>query len=134
VPSAVEEILRWASPVQHFRRTVTGDVEVGGKVLHEGDKVLLWYPSANRDERVFEDPFRFDVTRTPNPHVAFGGGGPHYCLGANLAKREIRVMFEELLPRVAEFELLGEPTFSTPGIGNPISVSHNTMPLRLTPA
>jgi len=134
IPTAVDELVRWTSPVGYFRRTVTSDTELGGVAIAAGDRISMWYPSANRDERVFEDPFRFDVTRTPNPHVAFGGGGPHYCLGANLAKREIRVMFEELLPRVAEFELLGEPTFSTPGIGNPISVSHNTMPLRLTPA
>ncbi|MCB0997197.1 MAG: cytochrome P450 [Acidimicrobiales bacterium] len=134
IPTAVDELVRWTSPVGYFRRTVTSDTELGGVAIAAGDRITMWYPSANRDERVFDEPFRFDVTRTPNPHVAFGGGGPHYCLGANLAKREIRVMFEQLLPRVAEFELLGQPTLSTPGIANPISVSHNTVPLRLTPA
>ncbi len=83
--SAIEEILRWASPVLYFRRNVTEDVAYKGHQLKEGDKVSIWYVSANRDEDVFDDPFRFDISRSPNDHVAFGGGGPHHCLGANLA-------------------------------------------------
>jgi cholest-4-en-3-one 26-monooxygenase len=108
LPSAIEEMLRWASPVMQFRRTVTTDVEVGGQQLKDGDKVVIWYISANRDEAVFDDPYTFDITRQPNPHVAFGGGGPHFCLGANLARLEIRIMFEELLKRVPDMEVAGE--------------------------
>jgi cytochrome P450 len=102
--SAVEEILRWATPVMDFRRTVTQDVELGGQQLRAGDKVALFYTSANRDETVFENPWTFDVTRTPNDHVAFGGGGPHHCLGANLARQQLRAVFGELAHRVARFE------------------------------
>ena len=106
-PSAVEEMLRWASPVMHFRRTATHDVEVGGQPIAEGDKVVIWYASANRDERVFEHNHTFDVSRSPNEHIAFGAGGPHFCLGANLARLEIRVMFDELLRRLPDMELGG---------------------------
>jgi cytochrome P450 len=108
-PTAVEEIVRWASPVIHFRRTVTQDTELGGQPLREGEKVVLWYNSANRDESVFADPFRFDVTRTPNEHVGFGGPGAHHCLGANLARREITVVFRELLQRLPDLEITGPP-------------------------
>jgi cytochrome P450 len=108
-PTAVEEIVRWASPVIHFRRTATADTELGGQPIREGDKVVMFYNSANRDEAVFDDPFRFDVRRTPNDHVGFGAGGPHFCLGANLARREIRVMFEELLTRLPDIEVSSEP-------------------------
>lgn len=106
---ATEEILRWASPVLYFRRNVTRDVELRGQTLHAGDKASIWYVSANRDEDVFDDPFRFDITRDPNPHIAFGGGGPHFCLGAQLARMEIQVLFEELVQRVRRVELLGPP-------------------------
>ncbi len=96
--TAVEEIVRWATPVIHFRRTVTQDgATLGGQEFKEGDKVVLFYNSANRDEALFEDPFTFDIARDPNPHVGFGGPGPHFCLGAHLARREITVMFKELL-------------------------------------
>ena len=108
-PTAVEEIVRWASPVIHFRRTVTQDTEIGGRAVKEGDKVVLWYNSANRDEAVFDAPFRFDVTRTPNEHVGFGGPGPHHCLGANLARREMRVMFREIFTRLPDLEITGTP-------------------------
>lgn len=108
-PSAVEEIVRWATPVIHFRRTATRDTVVGGQTIRAGEKVVMFYNSANRDERAFDDPYRFDVTRTPNEHVGFGAGGPHFCLGANLARREIRVMFEELLHRLPDIEVTGEP-------------------------
>jgi cholest-4-en-3-one 26-monooxygenase len=107
--TAVEEILRWASPVYHFRRTATVDTEVHGQPIATGDKVVIWHISANRDESVFKDPFTFDITRSPNEHVAFGGGGPHFCLGANLARAELKIIFQELLERVPEMRLTGEP-------------------------
>ncbi|MGQ0803529.1 MAG: cytochrome P450 [Actinomycetota bacterium] len=107
VPTAVEEILRWSTPIIHFRRTAKEATEIGGQAIKSGDRVVVWYCSANFDEDVFDDPTRFDVGREPNDHVAFGGGGPHFCLGANLARLEIRVMFEELLDRFAHVELAG---------------------------
>jgi len=107
IPGAVEEMLRWASPVMQFRRTVTRDTDINGFPVKAGDKVVIWYIAANRDDTVFEDPYRFDVRRNPNPHVAFGGGGPHFCLGANLARVEIRVMFEEVLRRLPTIEQAG---------------------------
>jgi cholest-4-en-3-one 26-monooxygenase len=109
IDTAVEEILRWASPVMYFRRNVTGDVEFRGHQLRAGDKVGIWYVSANRDEDVFEEPFRFDVARQPNEHIAFGGGGPHHCLGANLARMEMSLFFQELTRRVAQVEAVGPP-------------------------
>jgi cholest-4-en-3-one 26-monooxygenase len=109
LPSAIEEMLRFASPVMHFRRTATQDLMLGDTAIKEGDKIVIWYVSANRDEAVFEDPMRFNIERTPNDHVAFGGGGPHFCLGANLARLEIRVLFEEMLARWSDLELAGEP-------------------------
>ncbi len=92
----------------YFRRNVTCDVKVRGLQLKAGDKVSIWYISANRDEEIFKDPFRFDITRSPNEHVAFGGGGPHYCLGANLARMEINILLEELVKRVTAPKLTGE--------------------------
>src|SRR5439155_16011901 len=85
----------------------TRDVELDGCKIRAGERVTMWYPSANRDERVFDDPFRFDITRRPNPHVSFGGGGPHYCMGANLAKLEIRTVFDQLLTRFPTIEMTG---------------------------
>jgi cytochrome P450 len=108
-PTAVEEIVRWASPVMHFRRTATRDTELRGQPIRAGEKVVLWYGSANRDEEVFADPHRFDVTRSPNEHVGFGGPGPHFCLGAHLARREITVMFRELFTRLPDLEVVEEP-------------------------
>jgi len=109
MPGAVEEIVRYSSPVIQFRRTVTRDHEMNGQLYRKGDKVLLYYPSANRDETVFKDPDVFDITRDPNPHVGFGGPGPHYCLGAHLARREITVMFRELFARWPRLRAAGEP-------------------------
>ncbi|WP_243711051.1 cytochrome P450 [Actinomadura sp. KC216] len=110
MPTAVEEFLRWASPVYHFRRTATRDTEVNGTPIGAGDKVVLWFASGNRDEAVFTDPHRFDITRSPNDHISFGKGGPHYCLGAALARLEMRIMFEELLPRLSDIRLAGDVT------------------------
>jgi methyl-branched lipid omega-hydroxylase len=109
-PTAVEEIVRWASPVIHFRRTVTRDgARLAGREFSEGEKVVLWYWSGNRDEAVFDEPERFDLGRTPNDHIGFGGPGPHFCLGAHLARREIGVMFRELLRRLPDIRAAGEP-------------------------
>ncbi len=108
IPDAVEEFLRWASPVYHFRRTATRDVELGGKQIKAGEKVVMWFASGNRDEAVFSDPYRFDVTRTNVDHLTFGKGSPHVCLGNALARMEIRLMFTELIPRLASIELNGE--------------------------
>jgi len=108
-PTAVEEIVRWASPVAYMRRTATRDIEVSGVPIAAGDKVTLWYGSANRDESKFDDPWTFDVRRHPNPHLGFGGGGAHFCLGANLARREITVTFDELHRRVPDLRAVAEP-------------------------
>jgi cytochrome P450 len=107
--SAVEEIVRWASPVIYMRRTLTRDIELSGTKMAEGDKVTLWYSSANRDESKFADPWTFDVARNPNPHVGFGGGGAHFCLGANLARREIKVAFDELRREIPDIVATDEP-------------------------
>jgi methyl-branched lipid omega-hydroxylase len=107
--TAVEEVVRIASPVIWMRRTLTRDAELSGTPLKEGDKVLLYYGSANRDEAVFDDPDRFDVLRDPNPHVGFGGPGPHFCLGAHLARREIALLVGELFRQIPDWQLAGEP-------------------------
>ncbi len=107
--TATEEMLRWATPVHHFRRTAAIDTELGGIEIGAGDKVVTWLVSGNRDESVFEEPGRFDVTRAPNPHMTFGPGGIHHCLGAHLAKMEVRITFEDLLSRGVELELTGPP-------------------------
>jgi cytochrome P450 family 142 subfamily A polypeptide 1 len=108
IPTAVEEMLRWVTPIKNMNRTATRDVELRGQEIREGDKVLMLYQSGNRDERVFEDPERFDAERTPNDHVAFGGYGTHFCLGAPLARLELRIMFEELMRRIPDMELDGD--------------------------
>src|SRR6185437_974470 len=110
IGSAAEEMLRFVSPVTHFRRTATRDAELRGRAIREGDWLVMFYGAGNRDPEVFASPDDFDVTRHPNPHVALGGGGPHFCLGAALGRLEIRVMFEELLRRFPGFELAGPPT------------------------
>ncbi len=108
-PTAVEEIVRWASPVIYMRRTLTQDFELSGVKMAAGDKVSLYYNSANRDESKFANPWAFDVARNPNPHLGFGGGGAHFCLGANLARREIRVAFDELRSQVPDLAVTGKP-------------------------
>ena len=107
--TAVEEIVRWATPVIFMRRNLNEDVELGGVTMKAGDKVSMWYNSANRDETKFDNPWLFDVTRNPNPHFGYGGGGAHFCLGANLARREIRVLFEELRNRIPDIVAVEEP-------------------------
>jgi cytochrome P450 len=104
---AAEEMLRYGSPTMHFRRTAMRDLELRDAQVREGDKVVVWFVSGNFDEEIFESPERFDVGRDPNPHMAFGSGGPHVCIGAHLARLEVRVMFDELIPRVADLEITG---------------------------
>jgi len=130
VTSAVEEILRWGTPVNNFARTAVCDVDLHGVTIKEGETVSMLYPSANRDESVFKDPYSFDITRNPNPHVTFGGGGPHFCLGANLARLEMRILFEELAKRVDTIELTGEVRKLRSSFIHGIK----TLPVQLTPA
>jgi cytochrome P450 len=106
---AVEEVLRWACPQLHFRRTATVDTELRGVPIAAGEKVVTWYIAANYDPEVFTEPFRFDITRSPNPHVTFGGGGPHLCVGQWLARLEVRVMLQALVDRVDRVDLVGRP-------------------------
>lgn len=130
IPTAAEEIVRWVSPVNLFRRTVMRDTEVGGQRLAEGDKVVLFYASANRDEDVFADPFAFDVGREPNPHVGYGGGGPHFCLGRHLAALELRVLLEALTARMGDIAPSGEISRLRSSLIN--GLKH--MPVRFAPA
>ena len=102
-------MIRWATSVIHFRRTATREVELHGEVIRENDKVVIWFISANRDENQFPEPLSFDVGRTPNRHVAFGLGGPHFCLGAHLARLELRIFLEEMLRYLPHLELAGPP-------------------------
>ena len=108
INSAVDEMIRWVTPVKHFMRTATEDAVVGDTNIRAGESVLLSYPSANRDERVFDNPNKFDITRSPNKHLSFGFG-VHYCLGAMLARMELKAFFTELIPRLDNIELNGEP-------------------------
>ncbi|HUP98839.1 MAG TPA: cytochrome P450 [Aeromicrobium sp.] len=119
IPAAIEEFVRWATPVMTFRRTAKVDAEIAGVEIARGEKVVMLYSSANRDERVFTDPWTFDIGRQPNPHVAFGGGGPHFCLGNHVARMQLRALFHELLTRVPTLEL-GEPEFVTGHFTNAI--------------
>lgn len=130
IPTAVEEFLRWASPVYHFRRTATRDVELRGETIRAGDKVVLWFAAGNRDEAVFEHPNVFDVTRHPNNHLSFGKAGPHFCLGSELARLEIRLMFETLIPRLRHVEVTGDVTRVRSNFVNGIK----RLPVRVRPA
>lgn len=132
LPSAVEEMLRWATPVKNMNRTATRDVELCGQQIRAGDRMLLLYPSANRDEAVFDEPQRFDVRRHPNPHVAFGAYGRHHCLGAPLARLELRVLFEELLARFDDIEL-ADPDATPPQRRGNFVVGIEELPVRFTP-
>jgi cytochrome P450 len=129
-PTAAEEIVRWSSPVIAFRRTLTRDVVLSGQQLAAGEKVMLFYPSANRDERAFVGPYRFDLARTPNPHLGYGGPGPHYCLGAHLARAEIRAMFQALFTRMPDLQVTGEPEWLRSWSIN--GIKH--LPVRFTPS
>jgi methyl-branched lipid omega-hydroxylase len=131
-PTAVDEIVRVASPVTFMRRTATGDVSVSGHEFHEGDKVVMFYGAANRDPREFENPEAFDVRRDPNTHVGFGGPGPHFCLGAHLARREIAVCFRQLLTRLPDLEVVEEPT-PLDAMGIPLVGGLKHLPVRFTP-
>ncbi|MEP6625355.1 MAG: cytochrome P450, partial [Acidimicrobiia bacterium] len=124
----VDEMLRFVSPVMYFRRTVMVDTELRGVALKAGDKITIWYGAANRDEDIFADPHAFDPTRSPNEHIAFGGRGPHYCLGTALAKMEIKVMFSEMLTRIPDMRLVGEPERLRSNLIN--GIKH--MPVRLS--
>lgn len=125
-----DEVIRWATPALYFRRTATEDHDLHGKTIREGDKVLLWFSSANRDERVFDDPFRVDLSRKPNRHLSFGQGGPHVCLGMWLAKLEVRVLFEELIKRVRAIEPAGPHRFLRSNFVGGIK----SLPVTVTPA
>ena len=129
IDRAIEEILRWATPVMYFRRTATHDVELRDRTIRAGDKVVMWHISANRDEDVFDDPFRFDVDRWPNEHIAFGGGGPHFCLGANLARLELRLIFTELIRRIPDMRVDGDVEYLRSNFVRGIK----RMPVRFTP-
>ena len=128
LPVAVEEMLRWSSPLHHFRRTATRDAELHGQTIREGDRVLMLYTSANFDERVFNDPMHFDIRRSPNPHLAFGHG-IHLCLGANLARLEARIFFEELFRTVGSIEATGSPARIRSNLVN----GFKRMPVRMQP-
>jgi cytochrome P450 family 142 subfamily A polypeptide 1 len=133
LPGAVEEMLRWVSPIKNMARTATRHVELRGEQIHEGDTLLLCYPSANRDEEVFDDPFRFDIARSPNEHVAFGFGS-HFCLGASLARLELSVMFDRLLDRLPDIEL-ADAAGSEPANRQANFISgYEAMPVVFTPA
>ena len=108
LPTAIEEMLRWTSPVIYMRRTTTADTELGDRRIEAGQKVVMYYGAANRDPRAFAQPERFDITRMPNDHLAFGGGGPHFCLGSHVARVEIDAMFRQLLARLPDLQKIGE--------------------------
>ncbi|HLY50481.1 MAG TPA: cytochrome P450 [Solirubrobacteraceae bacterium] len=129
VPSAVDEVLRYGTPVIYFRRTATQDTEIRGVPIQAGDRVAMWFLSANFDEEVFEDPQRFDVGRRPNPHTAFGRGGPHFCLGSFLARLEIGIVLEEILARKVRFELTGPPVRLSSNFVNGLK----SLPVRVVP-
>jgi cytochrome P450 len=127
--SAIEEMLRWVSPVVYMRRTATTDTELAGQAIAAGDKVVMYYGAANRDSDVFDEPERFDIARSPNPHVSFGGGGPHYCLGANLARLEIEAILREILTRLPDLEPAGPVEW----MSSNFVFGPSRMPVRFTP-
>ncbi len=130
IPTAAEEIVRWVSPVNLFRRTAICDTELGGQAIAEGDKVVVFYAAANRDEDVFADPQEFDIARDPNPHIGFGGGGPHFCLGRHLAALELRVLLQTLAERMPDIALDSEVSRLRSNFLN--GIKH--MPVRFTPS
>lgn len=128
--TAPDEIVRWSTPVNLFRRTATADTSLGGKEIKQGDKVVMFYSSANRDEKVITDPFTFDITRNPNPHLGFGGGGPHFCLGTHLARLELSVLFEAILDRMPDLTPSAPPRRLRSNFINGIK----QMPVHFTPS
>ena len=130
VQGAVEEMLRWVSPVVYFRRTATADTEIRGVTVKQGDAVVMWYPSGNRDEEWFREPARFDVTRRDVRHQAFGGGGRHFCLGSALGRLQLRVLFEQLLHRMPDVQLAGDPVHTGSNFINGL----DALPIRFTPS
>lgn len=130
LPTAIEELLRWTSPVIYMRRTATRDTELGGQSIAEGDKVVMYYGAANRDPEAFDEPERLDLGRAPNPHVAFGGGGPHFCLGAHLARIEIGALIREMLTRLDGLE----PTVEPEWMPSNFIYGPTRLPVRFTPA
>lgn len=130
--TAADEILRWSSPVLIFGRTATRDTTIGGQDVRSGDRVVFWHPSGNRDELVFDDPFRFDIHRSPNPHLAFGGGGVHYCLGANLTHKEIRVVLESIAAGY-DVELAGPAVWTGAGPVHNVGIGIDSLPVQVTP-
>ncbi len=132
--SATEEMLRWATPVTAHMRTATCDHGLGGEQIARGDRLAMVFPAANRDPRAFDDPETFDIRRSPNAHVSFGGGGVHFCLGAHLARREISVMFRQLLARFPRVELAGPVTYLVTGLEQTVAVSLDEVPVRLEPS
>lgn len=129
MPGAVEEIVRWATPIMTFRRTASRDCELAGQQITAGDKVVMFYSSANWDTEVFDGPERFDVSRSPNPHIAFGGGGIHHCLGNQLARAQLAAIFTELLTRLPDIEVVGEPVYSNGNFFHGV----NRMTVKFTP-
>lgn len=128
-PAAVEELIRWVSPVKHFRRTATKDVELHGTTIKKGDKVVMWYNSANRDDSVFTNPESLIFTREQNPHVGFGGGGPHFCLGAVLARKEATIFMRRLFQILPDIEVTGKAEFAHSNFVNAVSA----LPVSFTP-
>jgi cytochrome P450 len=133
LPAAVEEMLRWTSPVTCHLRTAVVDCDLGGEHILAGDRVAMFFPAANQDPRAFIDPERFDIERNPNPHVSFGGGGAHFCLGAHLARREISVMFDHLLRRFPDLEVDGPVSYMVGAPEQTVAVSPQDIPVRLNP-
>nr|MDT0664151.1 cytochrome P450 [Micromonospora sp. DSM 115978] len=129
LPGAVEEMLRYVSPVVYMRRTATTDTELRGRRISAGDKVVVYYGAANRDEEVFKEPQRFDISRTPNEHIAFGGGGPHFCLGSHLARVEIIALLREILTRMPDVEPAGPTTW----LASTFISGPKQMPVRFRP-
>jgi cytochrome P450 len=132
-PTAVDEIVRYSSPVVFMRRTATEPVVVSDQQFEEGDRFILFYGAANRDPRVFDDPEHFDVRRHPNPHVGFGGPGPHFCLGAHLARRELGIVFRQLLERLPDIEPVSEAEYLVPAFGAPLVSGVKHLKVAFTP-
>ena len=130
LPTAIEEMLRWVSPVVHMRRTATQDTVVCDREIRQGDKVVMFYGSANRDEDVFAEAERFDIARHPNEQIAFGGGGPHFCLGAHIARVEIDALLRQILTRLPDIE----PTAPAEWLASNFVSGPSRLPVRFTPA